>query len=60
MENIEVVPTANLIKFYGELEMNKLIKADGIISGFGESPITFTSLGSDLNFKVTLTIVLEI
>ena len=52
MENIEVVPTANLIKFFGELEMNKLIKGDGIISGFNESPVTFTSYGSDINLKV--------
>nr|CAG4649744.1 EOG090X0F7H [Scapholeberis mucronata] len=52
MENIEVVPAANLIKLFGEIEFNKLIKADGIISGFGESPITFTGFESDLNFKV--------
>jgi hypothetical protein len=52
MENIEVVPTANLIKFFGDLEMNKLMKADGMISGFKESPVTITSDGDDLNFKV--------
>ena len=52
MENIDIVPTANLIKFFGELEMNKLIKGDGIISGFNESPVTFTSYGSDINLKV--------
>lgn len=54
MENIEVVPTANLIKFFGDFEMNKLIKADGIFSGFNESPVTFTGLGSDLNLKVRI------
>lgn len=52
MENIEVIPTANLIKFFGEIEMNKLIKADGIFSGFDENPVTFTGLGSDLSLKV--------
>ena len=52
MENIEVVPAANLIKLFGEIEFNKLIKANGIISGFGESPMTFSGLESDLNFKV--------
>ncbi|KAK4009107.1 hypothetical protein OUZ56_014244 [Daphnia magna] len=52
MENIEVVPSANLIKFFGELEMNKLIKLDGKISGFNESPVTVNSQGSDLNLKV--------
>nr|CAG4642101.1 EOG090X0F7H [Eurycercus lamellatus] len=52
MEGIEVVPSSNLLKFFGEFEMNKLIKADGLISGFNESPVTITSLGSDLNMKV--------
>lgn len=52
MENIEVVPSANLLKFFGELEMNKLIKLDGKISGFNESPVTVNSQGSDLNLKV--------
>jgi len=54
MESIEVVPTANLIKFFGDLEMNKLIKADGMLSGFKESPVAITSDGDDLNFKVTI------
>lgn len=53
MENIEVVPSANLIKFFGELEMNKLVKSDGKISGFSGSPVTLSSQGSDLNLKVT-------
>ena len=52
MENIEVVPTANLIKFFGDLEMNKLMKADGMFSGFKESPVTVTNVGDNLNFKV--------
>nr|CAG4643548.1 EOG090X0F7H [Ilyocryptus agilis] len=52
MEAIEVVPSANLIKFFGSFEMNNLIKANGLISGFNESPATFTSRGSDLKLKV--------
>ena len=52
MEAIEVLPAANLIKFFGELEMEKLIKPDGIINGFAETPVSFTTLGSDLKFKV--------
>ena len=54
MEAIEVLPAANLIKFFGELEMEKLIKPDGIINGFAETPVTFTTLGSDLKFKVKI------
>lgn len=54
MEAIEVIPTANLIKFYGELKMEKLIKPDGIVNGFAETPITFTTLGSDLKFRVKI------
>ena len=52
MEAIEVLPGSNLIKFFGELEMDKLYKIDGIINGFAETPIEFTSFGSDLKFKV--------
>lgn len=52
MESIEVVPSANLVKFFGELEINKLLKADGMISGFGDTPVTLTSLGSDLKLEV--------
>lgn len=56
MESIEVVPTANLIKFFGELEINKLIKANGMISGFGDTPVAFTALGSDLKLEVPATL----
>ena len=52
MENIDIVPTANLIKFFGELYMNKLIRGDGIFSGFDKSSVTFTSYGSDITLKV--------
>ena len=52
MEAIEVVPSANLIKFFGEFELNKLFKADGIISGFNQSPITVTSHNSNITLKV--------
>lgn len=52
MEAIEVVPNANLIKFFGLFEMNKLIKADGIIHGFNESPVTLTSHASNITLKV--------
>ena len=52
MENIDVVPTANLLKLIGELDINKLIKSNGIISSFDESPVTFTSYGSDITLKV--------
>ena len=54
METIEVVPTANLIKFFGELEMKKLVKADGMISGFKESPVTVTNVGDNVNLKVKI------
>ena len=37
MENIDIAPTANLIKFFGELYMNKLIRGDGIFSGFDKA-----------------------
>lgn len=52
MEAIEVVPASNLIKFFGELDVNKVIKADGFISGFADSPVSFTSQGADLTVKV--------
>ena len=52
MKSVEVLPAANLIKFFGNFEVDKLIKADGIISGFAESPILITSRGSDINLKV--------
>ena len=52
MENIDVVPTANLLKLIGELDINKLIKGNGIISSFDENPVTFTSYGSDITLKV--------
>nr|CAG4635111.1 EOG090X0F7H [Alona affinis] len=52
MEAIEVVPGANLIKFFGEFEVNNVVKADGIVTGFNESPVSFTSHGADLNVKV--------
>ena len=52
MENIDVVPTANLLKLIGELDINKLIKGNGIISSFDGSPVTFTSYGSDITLKV--------
>nr|CAG4642848.1 EOG090X0F7H [Evadne anonyx] len=56
MKSIEVFPAANLIKFFGNFEMDNLIKSDGIISGFSESPIAITSRGSDINFKVDNTV----
>ena len=52
MESIEVVPGANLIKFFGDFEVNNVIKADGIVTGFNESPVSFTSHGADLAVKV--------
>lgn len=56
MKSVEVLPAANLIKFFGNFEVDKLIKADGIISGFAESPILITSRGSDINLKVDNTL----
>jgi len=52
MKSIEVIPASNLIKFFGTFETDNLVKSDGIISGFSESPIAITSRGSDINFKV--------
>nr|CAG4648935.1 EOG090X0F7H [Polyphemus pediculus] len=52
MESIEVLPGANLIKFFGDFEMDKVIKADGIISGFSQSPVQITSQGSDIHIQV--------
>ena len=54
MESIEIVPTANLIKFFGKLEIHKLIKANGMISGFRDTPMTLTTLGSDLKLEVKM------
>nr|CAG4638784.1 EOG090X0F7H [Cyclestheria hislopi] len=52
MESIEIVPTSNLVKFFGEIEVDKVIKWDGEISGFAESPIEIDSFGSGLMLKV--------
>lgn len=56
MKSVEVLPAANLIKFFGNFEIDKLIKADGIISGFSEDPIQITAQGSDINLKVENTL----
>nr|CAG4646628.1 EOG090X0F7H [Macrothrix elegans] len=52
MESIEVVPSANLIKFFGEIEISRILKADGIISGFRESPLNIDTVASDIQIKV--------
>lgn len=52
MKSVEVLPAANLIKFFGNFELDNIIKSDGIISGFSESPIVITSQGSDINLTV--------
>ena len=54
METIEVLSASNLIKFFGNFEVDSLTKADGIIGGFSQSPIEITTHGADINLKVKL------
>lgn len=52
MESIEVLPSINLVKFFGEINFERILKMDGKISGFGDIPVEVTSHGSDLNLNV--------
>nr|CAG4650543.1 EOG090X0F7H [Sida crystallina] len=52
MEHVEVLPAINSIKFFGETNFESIIKSDGKISGYSESPVEITGHGSGLTFKV--------
>nr|CAG4641262.1 EOG090X0F7H [Eulimnadia texana] len=52
MESIEVVTPSNLMKFYGEISINRIVKGDGRISGFADRPIEISSIDSNIEMKV--------
>lgn len=42
MEYLELVPEADSVKFYGETDLDRIYKKDGIIEGFADMPVTVT------------------
>lgn len=42
MQNLELVPEADTIKFFGVTDLDRIYKKDGILNGFDEVPVTIT------------------
>ena len=42
MQNLELVPEAETIKFFGVTDLDRIYKKDGIIEGFAEDSMTIT------------------
>ncbi|KAJ8977864.1 hypothetical protein NQ317_004772 [Molorchus minor] len=43
MESIELVPNAEAIKFFGNVDLDHIYKRDGILEGYEERPVVITS-----------------
>lgn len=48
MQNMELVPEAETVKFYGETDLDRVYKRDGLIEGFDEIPVTITGESSSV------------
>lgn len=42
MQNLELVPEAETIKFYGETDLDRVYKRDGMLEGFQDEPVSIT------------------
>lgn len=42
MQNLELVPEAETVKFYGETDLDRVYKRDGLLEGFQDEPVTVT------------------
>nr|CAG4652228.1 EOG090X0F7H [Triops cancriformis] len=53
MESIEVIPgLPGIVKFLGEIDFGQIIKKDGKINGFSESPVSIEAFDGGVNFRV--------
>ncbi|CAG0882131.1 unnamed protein product [Darwinula stevensoni] len=43
MKNLELLPDENIIKFYGDIDLNMTIKRDGLLEAFAEDGMTIES-----------------
>lgn len=48
MDNIELVPEAETVKFYGTTDLDRIYKKDGIIEGFSDVPMKITGDGGSV------------
>ncbi|CAG0892064.1 unnamed protein product [Cyprideis torosa] len=51
MKNLEFLPEQNLLKFYGDVDFNRLIKRDGIIQSFEMEGLTVESIDGSIVFR---------
>lgn len=42
MQNLELVPEAETVKFYGETDLDRVYKRDGMLEGFQDEPVSIT------------------
>ncbi|KAF4517819.1 hypothetical protein B566_EDAN008925 [Ephemera danica] len=52
MESIEFVPEQSLIKFYGRTDLDEVIKRDGHLEGFRDSPVSITADNAEARITV--------
>lgn len=39
---VQLVPEADVVKFFGSIDLDRIYKKDGIIEGFYDTPLTIT------------------
>lgn len=54
MENLELIPEENTIKFFGTADLDRIYKRDGIIEGFADIPISI----SGINYNTDIYIII--